>query len=99
MQVSYQTFPGSMYIKVGESFAAWRDAASTIDHMVETLRIARRPLQIARAIAASHEPLTSRCAKERVGNWSPGTPAENGRARVSHACVARLDVTRPVRLR
>ncbi len=73
MQVSYQTFSESMYVKVGESFAAWRDAASTIDHMVETLRIARRPLQIARAIAASHEPLTSMARQGTGRKLVPGT--------------------------
>ena len=49
MQFSYQTVPVSIYVKVRECFAPWRAAALNIHDLLETLRIACRPLQNARA--------------------------------------------------
>jgi hypothetical protein len=49
MQLSYRTLSGFVYVKVQECLALLRAAASSIDRRPESLRIARRPMQFARA--------------------------------------------------
>jgi hypothetical protein len=49
MQLSYRTLSAFVYVKVQECLALLRAAAPNFDCRLESLRIARRPLQFARA--------------------------------------------------